>query len=147
SLLHYIHVKQLHSSVLLLHNQDKSFILSPLLLYVLSLVCLYVNIDVKENNSLCENIHKKGANMNKLLINEKLKEFYIEDIGHQDITATTIFPNDETTTAYFYAKDAGMLAGVTIIERMYTIIDRNVKVTLKKADGEAVKVKETIAEV
>lgn len=85
--------------------------------------------------------------MNKLLINEKLKEFYIEDIGHQDITASTIFSNKETTTAYFYAKEAGMIAGVTIIEQMYAIIDTNVKVSLKKADGEAVEVNETIAEV
>src|SRR5699024_5618042 len=116
-------------------------------LYVLSLVCLYVNIDVKENNNLCEKFHKKGAEMNKLLINEKLKEFYIEDIGHQDITAANIFPSKEKTTAYFYAKESGVLAGVNIIEQMYAIIDANVKVNLKKTDGETVEVKETIAEV
>lgn len=85
--------------------------------------------------------------MNKLLINEKLKEFYIEDIGQGDVTAGTIFSSNEETTAYFYAKEAGVLAGVTIIQEMYAIIDPFVKVRLEKTDGENVQVNEKIATV
>ncbi|MEJ8777773.1 carboxylating nicotinate-nucleotide diphosphorylase [Pseudogracilibacillus sp. ICA-222130] len=85
--------------------------------------------------------------MNDVLIKEKLKQFYLEDVGQHDITAMSIFSKKEPTNAYFYAKEAGIIAGVSIIKQMYHIIDPSIRVTLKKQDGQSIKEQETIAEV
>lgn len=85
--------------------------------------------------------------MNEVLIKEKLKQFYLEDVGHQDVATMSIFTKKEPAKAYFYAKEAGVIAGISIIKHMYHMIDPSIRVTLKKQDGQSIKKQETIAEV
>lgn len=88
-----------------------------------------------------------GLLMNIILLREKLQQFLLEDVGTNDITSKLLFSSSETTTAQFYAKDEGVIAGLQIIQAVYDLIDSTIKVTLHKADGEAVSNTEVIATV
>lgn len=85
--------------------------------------------------------------MNEILVRKRLKQFLQEDIGQKDITSQTIFPIDEMGTAIFYAKESGVLAGVSIIEQVYKILNDHVDVKLFKNDGDSVKYGTEIASV
>lgn len=85
--------------------------------------------------------------MNHLLLKEKLRQFLLEDIQHQDITSHTIFPTNETGTALIYAKADGILAGIDVIKTAYAMLDDDIDVILHKADGESIKKGEQIATI
>lgn len=85
--------------------------------------------------------------MNHILLREKIQQFLIEDMQHQDITSSTIFPASETGTATFYAKDDGVLAGIDVIITTYSILDENIDVTLYKTDGDKIHKGDQIAKV
>lgn len=72
------------------------------------------------------------------MLNQRLKQFLLEDIGHTDITSQTIFPEHELGVATIFAKDEGVLAGVDIIIETYNILASGIEVTLIKNDGDAV---------
>lgn len=74
--------------------------------------------------------------MNELKAKEKLKEFLLEDIGDHDLTSRLLFSRGEKAQAWIIAKDAGILAGVDLIDMTYQLIDQTVEVTQHKKDGE-----------
>jgi nicotinate-nucleotide pyrophosphorylase (carboxylating) len=83
--------------------------------------------------------------MNQLKLQQLLRQFFIEDIGEQDITSETIFPENEWAAGTFTAKEDGVLAGIGIIATGYRLLHPAIDVTLYKRDGEQVKREETIA--
>jgi nicotinate-nucleotide pyrophosphorylase (carboxylating) len=83
--------------------------------------------------------------MNQLKLQQLLRQFFIEDIGEQDITSETIFPENEWAAGTFTAKEDGVLAGIGIIATGYRLLHPAIDVTLYKWDGEQVKREETIA--
>lgn len=83
--------------------------------------------------------------MNRLLIEENVKSFLIEDIGEKDITAETIFPASQSGKAVFIAKESGIIAGLEIIEIAMQLISPNTVVQLLKKNGDTVKQAESIA--
>lgn len=85
--------------------------------------------------------------MNELLIKKKLESFLIEDVGTGDLSAETIFPQDNHGNATFQAKADGIIAGLQIIKTTYQLLDPQIEVTLHKQDGEQVVSGELIAEV
>lgn len=76
-----------------------------------------------------------------------LQSFLLEDIGEQDVTSQSVFPEDEKGTGVFIAKDDGIIAGLDIIETTYHLLDSDITVSLHHQDGDHVQVGERIAEV
>src|SRR5690625_5837102 len=85
--------------------------------------------------------------MNNILMKQKLEQFLLEDIGTNDLSATTIFPISDIGSAVFQAKETGTLAGLAIIQATYQLLDSDVHVTLFKKDGDDVITGENIAKV
>ncbi len=84
--------------------------------------------------------------MNNLYIQEKLKEFLLEDIGVKDITTDSL-DVDRKVRGYFIAKDDGVLAGIDFAISIFKILDENLKVITYKKDGSSVKKGDIILEI
>ncbi|OES44253.1 carboxylating nicotinate-nucleotide diphosphorylase [Domibacillus iocasae] len=85
--------------------------------------------------------------MNGIKLDEALKAFFIEDIGDRDISGESIFSEKERGSFSFFAKEAGIFCGKTIIERGFQIVDDHVSVQVLKADGERVEEGECLAKI
>lgn len=85
--------------------------------------------------------------MNPLLLKKQVERFLLEDIGASDITSDTIFPLSEKGEAQFCMKEAGVLAGSSIIQIAYSLLNAEINVSLSKKDGEFVKAGEVIATI
>ncbi|AGE23185.1 MULTISPECIES: carboxylating nicotinate-nucleotide diphosphorylase [Geobacillus] len=83
--------------------------------------------------------------MNRLKLEQLLRQFFLEDIGDGDVTSETIFPAHERASGMFMAKADGVVAGVGMIAAGYQLLDPRVEVTIMKQDGERVQAGETIA--
>lgn len=76
--------------------------------------------------------------MNDIVLQDKLKDFLLEDMQHKDMTSQLIFPKEEIGTATFYAKESGILSGTAIIKEAYKILSSDIDITLLKEDGDAI---------
>jgi nicotinate-nucleotide pyrophosphorylase (carboxylating) len=81
---------------------------------------------------------------NRILIENKLKEYLIEDNAFIDISSRSI-PKDSTTNAKIMAKSDGFLAGLEEFEILFHLLD--VDVTPKKRDGDEIYTGDIIAEL
>lgn len=77
----------------------------------------------------------------------KLPQFYIddlikraitEDINYIDVTSDYLLDDDSVSTANFIAKDTGVIAGIEIAMRVFTLLDDTISYTIYKPDGSAV---------
>lgn len=85
--------------------------------------------------------------MNRLKLEQLLRQFFLEDIGDGDVTSDTIFPANERATGVFTAKEDGVVAGVDLIAAGYQLLDPHIEVSIMKRDGERIAAGETIAAV
>lgn len=84
--------------------------------------------------------------MNPLLLEEKLKQFFNEDIGHDDLSSR-IIPKDKIGHATFLVKDSGVFCGRQIIESSYQLFHESVQITWFKDDGDRCEKGDIICEV
>ena len=73
--------------------------------------------------------------MNILGLDEKIKGWLQEDVGSGDITTLATVPKAATTHAIIHAKDTGILAGVDVAERVFALLDPDVKFNKVLEDG------------
>ena len=71
-------------------------------------------------------------------IDEFIENALKEDIGDGDHTSRSCIPGDATGKAQLLIKEAGILAGVDIAERIFSKLDPEVKMEILKKDGDAV---------
>ena len=90
---------------------------------------------------------RKEFSMDFLLVEKKLAAFLSEDIGHGDLTSSTIFPKDYTGTAKVISKDSGVLSGANLITHVYQLISEDVKVTLHKHDKDLINSGDVLATI
>src|SRR5690625_6223425 len=83
--------------------------------------------------------------MNIIQVEEKLRVFLAEDIGHTDLTSSTIFPMDYVKEAKVIAKEAGVFSGANLIQNIYQILSYEVKVTLYKHDQDLIQIGDVLA--
>ncbi|KYZ75488.1 nicotinate-nucleotide pyrophosphorylase [Anaerosporomusa subterranea] len=76
--------------------------------------------------------------MNKLVLDQLLRQALIEDIGQGDITSEAIFSGNHESKGYLIAKRDMVLAGLEVFTRVFSLLDENVKVTLYYVDGDRV---------
>lgn len=82
--------------------------------------------------------------MNYLIIDEIIKKSLIEDITNEDITTNSIVKKDSTATAELLCKEDGILSGIDIFERVFSLLGE-VQVEKLKTDGDQIKKGELIA--
>lgn len=78
-------------------------------------------------------------------IDDLIKTALSEDINYIDSTADLLIDENSTSSAYFMAKADGVLAGIEIALRVFTILDPEMKIELFKKDGDRVKKGDIIA--
>src|SRR5699024_4091285 len=80
-------------------------------------------------------------------VEEKLSEFLAEDIGHTDLTSSTIFPMDYAKEAKVIAKEAGVFSGANLIQHIYQILSYEVKVASYKHDQDLIQSGDVLAKI
>ena len=73
--------------------------------------------------------------MTMLDLDSKIIAWLQEDIGSGDITSLATVPETATAHAIIHAKDTGILAGIEIAQRVFTLLDPTIKFTAKLEDG------------
>jgi len=86
--------------------------------------------------------------MNNLnLIDNILLNALHEDIGNGDVTTSALVPEKHVSNAVIIAKGDFILAGLPFAERIFKLIDRNIKFKAVKKDGGRIKAKTIIAKI
>lgn len=81
--------------------------------------------------------------MNYLVVDKIIKNALIEDIPNEDITTNSIVDNKSISTVDLLCKEAGIIAGLEIFQRVFEILG-NVEVELYKCDGDKVYPKDKV---
>ena len=71
----------------------------------------------------------------QLYIDDVIRRALAEDINYIDVTTDYLIPEDQVSTARFVAKDSGVLAGIEVAMRVFTLIDPEVAFELYIKDG------------
>ncbi|NCB73171.1 MAG: carboxylating nicotinate-nucleotide diphosphorylase [Clostridia bacterium] len=85
--------------------------------------------------------------MNYIGLDELLLSALKEDIGTGDITTNCCIPAENRSEAYFLAKEDGVICGIDIAQKVFSLVDERIAVIPKCKDGDAVKRGDIIAEV
>ncbi len=70
-----------------------------------------------------------------------------EDIGTGDITTLSCIPEEMTSKGFFRAKQAGVICGLDVLERVFALIDPQVKVKRLCGEGDKVERGQNIASI
>lgn len=74
-----------------------------------------------------------------------LKQMVYEDIGFEDITSSALIPKDLKTEGIIIAKENGIISGIDAVSDLFN--EFKVKSSVKKQDGDKVKVNDVIMEI
>jgi len=80
-------------------------------------------------------------------LDELIKTALAEDIGDGDHSTLACIPPDAVGAARMVAKQAGIVCGTEVGERVFALVDGSLKVTVMKHDGEPVAVGDTVMTV
>jgi nicotinate-nucleotide pyrophosphorylase (carboxylating) len=76
--------------------------------------------------------------LNMTLVDEIIVAALKEDIGTGDVTTLSTIPPEAVTRAFIYAKANGVVAGLSVVERVFQILSIQIKVESKCQDGDRV---------
>lgn len=80
-------------------------------------------------------------------IDDIIKNAVKEDINYIDVTTDYLISDDSVSTANYVAKDDGVLCGIDIALRVFTLLDGSTAFDIKIHDGEKVKKGDIIASI
>ena len=80
-------------------------------------------------------------------VDDLIKRAITEDINYVDVTTDYLIGENDTTTAKFISKDEGVLAGLDVALRVFTLLDDTVSFEIYKHDGDAVQKGDMIARI
>lgn len=80
-------------------------------------------------------------------IDDIIKTALMEDINYIDAAADNLIPPDHISSAYYVAKDTGVVCGIDIAKRVFEIIGGDVKFKILIHDGTLVNKGDVIAEM
>ena len=81
------------------------------------------------------------------MIDDIIKTALREDVGTGDITTNSTIPADKTISGKFIAKESGVVCGLPVVERVFAIVDSEIKLSCKIKDGDFAEKGMVIAEV
>lgn len=84
--------------------------------------------------------------LNQFYVDELIKEAISEDINYIDVSADYLIPENQRNDSYFVAKADGVLCGLDIAMRVFTLLDDTFTYTVHKNDGDEVKAGDLIVE-
>ena len=84
--------------------------------------------------------------LNQFYIDNLIKEAISEDINYIDVSADYLIPENQRNDSYFVAKADGVLCGLDIAMRVFTLLDDTFTYTVHKNDGDEVKAGDLIVE-
>ncbi|MBR5191719.1 MAG: carboxylating nicotinate-nucleotide diphosphorylase, partial [Clostridia bacterium] len=84
--------------------------------------------------------------LNQFYVDNLIKEAISEDINYIDVSADYLIPENQRNDSYFVAKADGVLCGLDIAMRVFTLLDDTFTYTVHKKDGEEVKAGDLIVE-
>jgi len=84
--------------------------------------------------------------MNYLIIDKIIKEALIEDTPNEDITSAAVISKDSNCTVDLFSKGNGIIAGLEVFQRVFTILG-DVQIEFYKKDGDKVEPKTLIAKI
>ena len=70
-----------------------------------------------------------------------------EDISSEDVTTNSVMPGFQLGQVDLICKQDGIICGLEIFKRVFTLLDENVNVDFKCKDGDSVKSGELMAVV
>ncbi len=79
-------------------------------------------------------------------IDELIKKAFTEDINYIDVSSAYLFGDDDRTEAYFVSKADGVLCGIEVALRVFSLLDNTLEYKLYKHDGDEIKAGDLIAE-
>lgn len=85
--------------------------------------------------------------MNRLMLDAKIREWLLEDMNNGDITSDSLLTDNEISSGIFIAKEAGILAGLEVVERVFAILDDNIDIKFFFKDGDHVAKGDQIARI
>lgn len=85
--------------------------------------------------------------LNKFYVEELIKTALLEDINYVDVATDYLLDESSETTAYFMAKADGVVAGIDIALKVFTMLDETTKCEVLIKDGEKVKYGDKIATI
>lgn len=80
-------------------------------------------------------------------VDDIIKTALLEDINYIDVTTDHLVDEDSVTTAKYVAKDDGILCGIDVALRVFTLLDDNASFEILIRDGEPVKKGDIIAKI
>lgn len=79
-------------------------------------------------------------------VDDLIKRAITEDINYIDSTTDLLIDEDDISEAYFVAKADGVLAGIDVAMRVFTMLDETIEMNIRFADGDEIKKGDIIAE-
>ena len=79
-------------------------------------------------------------------IDELIKKAITEDINYIDVSSAYLFDDNHRTQAYFVSKADGVLCGIEVALRVFSLLDNTLEYKLYKHDGDEIKAGDLIAE-
>lgn len=79
-------------------------------------------------------------------IDDLIKRAITEDINYIDVSSAYLFADEDRTDAYFVSKADGVLCGIDVAMRVFSLLDDTFIYTLYKHDGDELKKGDRIAE-
>ncbi len=83
----------------------------------------------------------------KLHADELIKMALAEDISNEDISTNAVMPDYKNGTVELICKQDGVICGLHVFARTFTLLDENTQIELYKKEGDEVKKGEHIATV
>lgn len=80
-------------------------------------------------------------------IDKALINALLEDIGHGDVTTSSIIPPEHKSKAVLIAREDFVLAGIPFAEKVFKLVNRGIRFKAKKKDSDSVKKGTVIATV
>ncbi len=78
-------------------------------------------------------------------IDDLIKTALMEDINYMDAAADNLIPPEHTSSAYYVAKDSGVVCGIEVAKRVFELVGGNVSFNILMNDGTKVKKGDIIA--
>ena len=75
-----------------------------------------------------------------------IKKAITEDINYIDVSSAYLFGDEDRTEAYFVSKADGVLCGIEVALRVFSLLDNTLEYKLYKHDGDEIKAGDLIAE-
>ena len=80
-------------------------------------------------------------------INSLIDQALAEDLGSGDLTSNILFPSPPNISAVFLAKEKGILAGLPLVGKIFSRLDRRCKIQYHFRDGNRLSVADTICKL